>query len=421
MDYMTEEHYKLLLSREWLVKIDTDKSTPFFLKFYSSTVDLCCHILITDTKNVWAEVLTSNRIARRWRDHNPECLEGPTAEEEWRTSVVKLLSSVHTLGGIMDLSFEVVESQYSDFAFELGSETFKWRWETCHVGPKISAEIISKHLVMPLISVTHLAFSSADPVGELSQDDLEQAVDKLGRTGRRTVDTHLKHAMSRPRVATAVRRMTAMFNFLPELPAISLDVDQPDLSLPSIQPRSRAPSSKYRDGSVPSRPLSPPMPFSARTRSPTSISPEKSTSPLIIPEVEAGPSHVADDSVTESEDDEIPASLSKGKQKEATPRRALPRGRTSSPSRPPTRVGSKTSRQATTSRAITPEQTANHGPVANDSSPPSSPPTKKAKRAVVPSSSDDDSEAERKKRVAQIKSSANRGAKQPLRRGGRRF
>jgi hypothetical protein len=61
-----------------------------------------------------------------------------------------------------------------DFAFELECDAFKWRWETCFLGHKTSAEIVSKHLIMPLISVNYLAFSSADPVSELSESDLEK-------------------------------------------------------------------------------------------------------------------------------------------------------------------------------------------------------------------------------------------------------
>lgn len=44
-----------------------------------------------------------------------------------------------------------------------------------------------------------------------------QAVDKVGRTARRTVDTHIKNVLSKPHIATTIRRMTAMFNFLPDL------------------------------------------------------------------------------------------------------------------------------------------------------------------------------------------------------------
>ena len=41
-------------------------------------------------------------------------------------------------------------------------------------------------------------------------------MDKVGRTARRSVDTHLKHAVTKPRVATALSRMNAVFNFIPE-------------------------------------------------------------------------------------------------------------------------------------------------------------------------------------------------------------
>ena len=44
-----------------------------------------------------------------------------------------------------------------------------------------------------------------------------QAVDKVGRTARRTMETHIKNAFSKPRVATAVRRMAALLNFVPDL------------------------------------------------------------------------------------------------------------------------------------------------------------------------------------------------------------
>jgi hypothetical protein len=68
----------------------------------------------------------------------------------------------------------LITSILKDLAFELEGETFKWRWEAVSLGHKFSTEILSKHLIIPLISVTHLAFSSADPVSELSEADLEK-------------------------------------------------------------------------------------------------------------------------------------------------------------------------------------------------------------------------------------------------------
>lgn len=55
MEYLSQQHYQLLLNKEWLVKIDSDKSTPYLLKFYSSSVNFDCCLLITDTRNVWGE------------------------------------------------------------------------------------------------------------------------------------------------------------------------------------------------------------------------------------------------------------------------------------------------------------------------------------------------------------------------------
>ncbi|KAL0954857.1 hypothetical protein HGRIS_003795 [Hohenbuehelia grisea] len=243
MEQFSEEHSKLLLSKEWLVKINGQTSTPYLLKFFSSSVDLSCFVLVTDTKSTWAEVLTSNQFARRWRDSNKldssSRIDNSEDEEAWRAANLDVLAKAHTLGGIIDMSFEVVESRYSDFAFELECDVFKWRWETCLLGYKASADFISKHLVMPLISVNHLAFASADPVCELSEADLEKAVDKMGRTARRAVDTHVKHAITKPRIATTLRRMTAMFNFIPELPTIFSTAEKPDITVqPQPKPRS---------------------------------------------------------------------------------------------------------------------------------------------------------------------------------------
>jgi len=89
---------------------------------------------------------------------------------------------------------------------------------------------------MPLMSTAHLAFSTPNSVGEMSESDLEtvskvpliyvlliryeldaQALDKVGRTARRTPGMHARNAISKPRLATAIRRMTATLNFLVEL------------------------------------------------------------------------------------------------------------------------------------------------------------------------------------------------------------
>lgn len=61
-------------------------------------------------------MLTSKQIARRWRDCNPLNVTTAQSDEEedaWRLDILSLLGKVHTLGGIADMSFEVVESNYA--------------------------------------------------------------------------------------------------------------------------------------------------------------------------------------------------------------------------------------------------------------------------------------------------------------------
>jgi hypothetical protein len=61
-------------------------------------------------------VLNSNQFARRWRDIQstsaPPLLEGKE-EEAWRERTLELLSRAHTIGGIEDASFEIVQSTYA--------------------------------------------------------------------------------------------------------------------------------------------------------------------------------------------------------------------------------------------------------------------------------------------------------------------
>ena len=60
--------------------------------------------------------LTSNQLARRWRECHPhKSKSNPTPREEelWRRDALKCISAVHTIGNFAEVSFEVVESLYS--------------------------------------------------------------------------------------------------------------------------------------------------------------------------------------------------------------------------------------------------------------------------------------------------------------------
>jgi hypothetical protein len=63
---------------------------------------------------------------------------------------------------------------FQDLAIHLRGEGFEWRWETFSIGPKQSAEVLSKHLMIPLLSTAYLAFISPDAISEISGSGLEK-------------------------------------------------------------------------------------------------------------------------------------------------------------------------------------------------------------------------------------------------------
>ncbi|KAF8149863.1 hypothetical protein B0H34DRAFT_164796 [Crassisporium funariophilum] len=388
MEQFNEEYAKLLLSKEWMVKIDTSKATPYLLKFYSSSADLSCFVLMTDTKSVWTEVLNSKQLARRWRECNPtspQPFNKSEDEDAWREETLELLSKAHTIGGIADFSFETVETKYSDIAFELECENFKWRWETCFLGYQRSSEIISKHLIFPLISVNHMTFSSKDAVSGLSDADIEKAVDKVGRTARRTIDTHIKNALSKPRLATTIRRMAATFNFISDLPPVTSSAEEPDLRIKQIQREEIFTPEK----TIPVK---------------RSISP-KYTSERITQEREAGTAtpNIQPESATESDDDQAMKNRGESRLASAGPSRQ--------------RDDSRKSRSLSPAPSVKPKSKAQVEPSSDAESSPHRP-VKKVKKIVTSSES---GSPERKPSPGAGGVKRGGGTRQPIKRGGKRF
>ncbi|KAH0832939.1 hypothetical protein J3R83DRAFT_11908 [Lanmaoa asiatica] len=301
-------------------------------------------------------------------------------EQAWRTRSLDLLSSAHALGGVLELSFEVVESTFGDLAFQLECNAFKWRWETISVGHKISANILSKHLIIPLISVNHLAFSSLDAVGNLPPIDLEQTIDKVARTARRTVDTHVKNALSRPRLATTIRRITAVFNFIPDPPIVTTDAHSPVLLLPpESTPKIKKSPKRLKGTHTPTPERNDRRDVSTSSKR-DSVALSRRSSPI---------NHAADSgSATEPEDDPL-----------VQPSRPTPGS--GADQQPDIRMRSPTpSREALLHTGATRSRSVTKAPP-SDTDPSPVRPIKKSKLRVA--SSDEDSEEERKKLAAQIK------------------
>lgn len=42
-------------------------------------------------------------------------------------------------------------------------------------------------------------------------------MDKIGRAARRSVDTHVKHTIAKPRIASSLQRVSALLGLVPDL------------------------------------------------------------------------------------------------------------------------------------------------------------------------------------------------------------
>ncbi|KAI5886120.1 uncharacterized protein SCHCODRAFT_02519350 [Schizophyllum commune H4-8] len=415
-------------------------------------------MMITDTRKVWAEAMTSAQFARRWRTTNPKAqsyaLLDEQEEDKWREARLDLLGKAHSVGAFADLAFEVVSTRYSDFAVRIEAESFTWVWETTFVGYRLSAELLSQQLIMPMISLSHFALGSQEVIAEMTDDDLQKAVDKVGRTARRTPDTHVRNAIAKPRAATCLRRMSAILNFLPE------PLQKPDLSAPEELPQDirrevpsrRAPPSSAKKSSRPPSVRSP-TPQAQSPPPPSRGSPIEvdSDSPAPAPRRTSTPPPAAktsdapaDESVTESSTDDedapppkkVVAPSNKGKAAASKPasRRISPL-LSSSPSPPPSmkaKLGAEGSLKPTSSakpsssvNASTTSRPASSAARAG-SSKPQAQGSMPAPKARVVDSSDSDSPAPPPKRTRTESSSdddqpTRRGTRQPLRRGRKRF
>jgi len=88
--------------------------------------------------------------------------------------------------------------------------------------------------MIPLLSTAYLAFTSPDAISEISGSGLEKAVDRVGRTARRSMDTHIRNIFSQPRACTSIHRLSALFAFSASLPAIIDEFENTEPTLPSV-------------------------------------------------------------------------------------------------------------------------------------------------------------------------------------------
>ncbi|KZW03780.1 hypothetical protein EXIGLDRAFT_743505, partial [Exidia glandulosa HHB12029] len=380
MEDFTEEHSLQLTGKEWLVKTagDGTTSTPYLFKFVASEdKDACCFI-VTDTKRVWAEVLSGKQLLRRWRTHNPNLAsssdDSDVTHKAAQVQALTILDAIHTMRGIALSSFTIVQSRDADLACELCYEDYTWRWHANALGYRTSAEVLSKHLILPLITFSDLAFTTPEPLQNMQTGELEKVVDKNGRLYRRRVDAQVKKVLAVPKFATMLNRITGLYSSLTDLPSIKSELEETGPEVPEPDAIAHVPSlPKIQRISTPPLRLAP--------------APSLPNTPAKATEVAAPAS-----SETEDESDVAP---------------------------PKPKPGASTSKAANLNNSPAvgspppPAHKANKAPPSSDTESDSSPrAAKKVKKAAV---SDSDS--------SPVAKPAGRGGgvRQPIRRGGRRF
>jgi len=250
---------------------------------------------------------------------------------------------------------------------------------------------------------------------------LVKAVDKVGRTARRSVDTHIKNTLSKPRIATALRRMTAMFNFVPDLPGISTVANTPDLTVEPVKSRTKASTFNIK---------SPTSPMQTRSPSPAAHKgdpehPKMDVDSFVDETPTTAPEQPeAAGSATESEDDvPLPPQAKTSHEKPTSPTKPpSSRALSSTPAESP-----RPSRQVSAPRSPSPAPKSKGKTKVADSATESDesskvPPKKTVKKKKVVSSDDgDDSDDVAVPKKPSGGAAVRRGARQPIKRGGKRF
>jgi hypothetical protein len=82
------------------------------------------------------------------------------------------------------------------------------------VGHQLSSNILSKHLIIPLIVTTGFAFAAASEIPLIDQPatQLQGDLDRISKTAKRNPLLNIVQALKRPRLTTSLRRVTAVMN-----------------------------------------------------------------------------------------------------------------------------------------------------------------------------------------------------------------
>ncbi|KAG8777834.1 hypothetical protein FRC12_000183 [Ceratobasidium sp. 428] len=221
MPEFTQNHANKLIGIPWSLKVTSSRDlsareTCYFFKYTSDPVEQTCSFLITDTVNVWAEVLDSKHTSHRARHahsargHTKRGFALPyhDADEEadWRRGVVQTLGEVHETAMVGSVEFEVKESEAADLSVYISdtSRDFHWRWDVMSVG-RMAGEILSKQLFMPLVTLAAVTSSLGQSADDASEETLRTVAERKASTAKVMPAHHLRGFLSRSSTQTVLR------------------------------------------------------------------------------------------------------------------------------------------------------------------------------------------------------------------------
>ncbi|KAG9105826.1 hypothetical protein FRC07_009092, partial [Ceratobasidium sp. 392] len=236
---ISDAQIKRLLRVPWLPFADKETKTNYLLKFFASPEDVACWVLITDTRRVWAEVLQGRHISRR-----ADQLDPPTTDLTWkrtekqerrfRRNWLESLHAAHCLSKLDEVEIEVgVGTEYADLSIKITTPNITWCWNGFALGLSKSAEIVSEHLVKPLMTVTSVALGAQEAPRDMSAEDVQKCMDKTGKTARAAQHTHIKALFMKPFVACGVPRVTGIMDNSDEMDLHPIVQDLTDLPEPA--------------------------------------------------------------------------------------------------------------------------------------------------------------------------------------------
>ncbi|KIM31886.1 hypothetical protein M408DRAFT_327283 [Serendipita vermifera MAFF 305830] len=229
----TEKHADDLLRCEWLPKLHD--GVAYLGKFLVYPDDRSAVFLITDTKNVWSEVVKYQRLIERYSSLNQGNSRGNGTQKSGNGSLsleLAEIGEIHQLRHFVDAEIAISPGSQTDLSVSIEYQNKRWNWQLDSVGHRFSSSILSKHLIIPLIVTNGFAFttSSETPLADQKAVDLQKELDHVSKIAKRNPLLNAVQALKRPKLATSLSRVTAMINGVDAnyLPSVVTEYDEID-------------------------------------------------------------------------------------------------------------------------------------------------------------------------------------------------